>query len=130
MYTFVDDRGEPLNESAQSFIVVTPVGLSRAALAALSMVRLRASPAWPSKTSTRNWPSTCASPLPAGQSSPSSAPTAPSSRSSAGRNRPALKVKDENSEYVFDKDAIQVGIDTWRNVGMAAGRALFKSPPA
>ena len=30
---------------------------------------------------------------------------------------PVVKVKDENSEYAFDNDAIQIGIDTWRNVG-------------
>jgi len=27
---------------------------------------------------------------------------------------PVLKVKDENSEYAFDNDAIQLGIDAWR----------------
>ena len=27
---------------------------------------------------------------------------------------PVLKVKDENSEFAFDNDAIQLGIDAWR----------------
>jgi len=30
---------------------------------------------------------------------------------------PQIKVKDETSEYAFDNDAIQVGIDSWRNGG-------------
>lgn len=30
---------------------------------------------------------------------------------------PQIKSKDENSEYAFDNDAIQVGIDSWRNGG-------------
>jgi phage major head subunit gpT-like protein len=30
---------------------------------------------------------------------------------------PQIKVKDENSEFAFDNDAVQFGIDTWRNVG-------------
>jgi phage major head subunit gpT-like protein len=31
--------------------------------------------------------------------------------------KPKLKVKGEGSEYEFDNDAHQYGIDTWRNVG-------------
>jgi phage major head subunit gpT-like protein len=27
---------------------------------------------------------------------------------------PVLKLKDENSEFAFDNDAIQIGIDAWR----------------
>ncbi len=30
---------------------------------------------------------------------------------------PNLKVKDENSEFAFDNDAMQLGIDAWRNAG-------------
>ena len=28
-----------------------------------------------------------------------------------------VKMKDESSEYAFDNDAIQIGVDAWRNVG-------------
>ena len=28
-----------------------------------------------------------------------------------------VKMKDENSEFAFDNDAIQIGIDSWRNAG-------------
>ena len=30
---------------------------------------------------------------------------------------PVVKMKDENSEFAFDNDAIQIGIDAWRAVG-------------
>lgn len=36
MLSFVDDRGEPMNENANSFLVMVPVGLLKAALGAVS----------------------------------------------------------------------------------------------
>jgi phage major head subunit gpT-like protein len=30
---------------------------------------------------------------------------------------PVVKMKDETSEYAFDNDAIQIGIDSWRAAG-------------
>ena len=30
---------------------------------------------------------------------------------------PTVKLKDENSDFAFDNDAIQIGTDAWRNVG-------------
>lgn len=119
MYTFKDDRGEPLNETAAAFMVHVPVGLSQSTLAALSMVRQAAA----STFALENF----------------SIRAAINPRLTAGgwtdkfvvnrtdgsvkplirqeETAPTMKVKDENSEFAFDNDAIQVGIDTWRNVG-------------
>lgn len=119
MYKFVDDKGEPLNETASSFMVLVPVGLSQAALAALSMVRAAAastfaidnfniSVALNPRLTAAGWTDKFVTVRTDGSIKPfiRQEETAPS-----------LKVKDENSEFAFDNDAIQVGIDTWRNVG-------------
>ena len=119
MYKFVDDKGEPLNETASSFMVLVPVGLSQAALAALSMVRAAAastfaidnfniSVALNPRLTAAGWTDKFVTIRTDGSIKPfiRQEETAPS-----------LKVKDENSEFAFDNDAIQVGIDTWRNVG-------------
>lgn len=119
MYKFVDDKGEPLNETASSFMVLVPVGLSQSALAALSMVRAAAastfaidnfniSVALNPRLTAAGWTDKFVTVRTDGSIKPfiRQEETAPS-----------LKVKDENSEFAFDNDAIQVGIDTWRNVG-------------
>ena len=119
MYGFKDDVGEPLNENAASFMVVLPVGLSQAALAALSMVRA----AGASTFAVENFNIALAmNPrlTSAGWTDKFSIFRADGSVKPLIRQEetaPTLKVKDENSEYAFDNDAIQVGIDTWRNVG-------------
>lgn len=119
MYKFVDDKGEPINETASSFMVLVPVGLSQSALAALSMVRAAAastfaidnfniSVALNPRLTAAGWTDKFVTVRTDGSIKPfiRQEETAPS-----------LKVKDENSEFAFDNDAIQVGIDTWRNVG-------------
>lgn len=119
MYTFVDDQGEPLNENAASFMVVTPVGLSQAALAALSMVRqagvtsmaienFNIQQAINPRLTSAGWTDKFTIFRTDGSVKP---------LIRQEETAPALKVKDEASEYAFDNDAIQVGIDTWRNVG-------------
>lgn len=119
MYTFKDDRGEPINEDASSFLVMVPVGLSQAALAALSMVRqagvssfavdnfdvrLAINP----RLTAASWTDKFVVVRTDGSIKP---------LIRQEETMPELKVKDENSEYAFDNDAIQLGLDTWRNVG-------------
>lgn len=119
MYGFKDDVGEPLNENAASFMVVVPVGLSQAALSALSMVRAAGAStfavenfnialAMNPRLTSAGWTDKFAIFRADGSIKP---------LIRQEETAPTLKVKDENSEYAFDNDAIQVGIDTWRNVG-------------
>ncbi len=119
MYVFVDDQGEPLNEMASEFLVLVPVGLSAATLAALSMVRA----AGASTFAMENFQVRAAvNPrLTAGGWTDkfvtlrTDGSVKPFIRQE--ETAPDLKVKDETSEFAFDNDAIQIGIDTWRNVG-------------
>lgn len=119
MYKFVDDRGEPLNETASQFMVLVPVGLSNATMSALSMVRAAAASTFSMENFTiraavnprltmGGWTDKFVTMRTDGSVKP---------LIRQEETAPALKVKDENSEYAFDNDAIQVGIDTWRNVG-------------
>lgn len=119
MYKFVDDKGEPLNETASSFMVLVPVGLSQAALAALSMVRAAAASTFAidnfnigvalnPRLTAAGWTDKFVTVRTDGSIKPFIRQE---------ETAPGLKVKDENSEFAFDNDAIQVGIDTWRNVG-------------
>lgn len=119
MYTFVDDQGEPINEDAQSFLVMVPVGLSQSALAALSMVRAAAASTFAidnfnislavnPRLTAAGWTDEFVTVRTDGSIKP---------LIRQEETSPELKVKDESSEFAFDNDAIQVGIDTWRNVG-------------
>lgn len=119
LHTFVDDQREPLNELASQFLVMVPVGLSDAARSGLSMaraagpstfeidgmsIRLAVNPrltaaGWTDKFTT--W-----------RTDGSIKPLIRQEETA-----PRLKIKDEDSEFAFDNDAIQIGIDTWRNVG-------------
>ena len=119
MYTFVDDRGEPLNEDAAKFALVVPVGLSQAGLAALSMVRTAAASTFavenldislainPRLTSA-GWTDKFVTVRTDGSIKPFIRQE---------ETTPTLKMQDENSGFAFDNDAIQLGLDTWRNVG-------------
>ncbi len=119
MMSFVDDQGEPLNETAQSFVVLVPVGLSQAAAAALSAVRqagmssfkmdnFQISAAVNPRLTTAGWTDKFVVVRADGSVKPFIRQE---------ETAPDLKVKGEDSEYAFDNKAIQVGIDTWRNVG-------------
>lgn len=119
IYGFKDDQGEPMNENAREFVVVTPVPLYHAYAAAASLAfvdngnsnflpaskdfALRVVPnarlTWTDKVAVYR----ADSPIKAfirQQETPIQ-----------------LKVKGEGSEFEFDNDAHQYGIDTWRNVG-------------
>ena len=119
---FKDDQGEPMNENANSFLVMVPLVFLNSALNAV------APPERSSQTA-----ASALTPLQAGVSIEVVANT----RLSAWTDRfpvfrtdsevkalirqeetaVQLKVKGDGSEYEFDNDAHQYGIDTWRNVG-------------
>ena len=118
-FVLKDDQGEPINEDARSFLVMVPVGLAPAASAALSRtnevgpgmfnidgftVGLAVNP----RLTAGGWTDEFATFRTDGSIKP---------LIRQEEKTPEIKVKDENSEYAFDNDAIQVGIDTWRNVG-------------
>lgn len=116
--SFVDDRGEPMNEMASQFAVLVPTSLYFAALSALRM---------PMGTGVGEQPI----------SAPLSVSAVQNSRLNTwtdsfavfrtdGSVKPLirqqetgaeLKVKAEGSDFEFDNDAHQYGIDAWRNVG-------------
>jgi len=118
-FTFKDDQGEPINEDAKSFLVMVPVGLAPAARSALSglndigagmftldgfNVNLVVNP----RLTSGGWTDEFVTFRTDGSIKP---------LIRQEETVPAIKLKDENSEFAFDNDAIQIGIDTWRNAG-------------
>lgn len=117
MFGFVDDQGEPINENASSFLVMVPVGLSMATQSALSMVRTAAASTFDVENFTIR-----AAVNPRLSTWTDKFVTFRTDGSVKAlirqeETKPQLKVKDENSEFAFDNDATQYGIDTWRNTG-------------
>jgi len=119
MFTYVDDQGEPINENASQFLVMVPVGLSMATQAALSTVRQAAASTFAienfqiraainPRLTASGWTDKFVTFRVDGSIKP---------LIRQEETKPNLKVKDENSEFAFDNDAVQFGIDTWRNVG-------------
>lgn len=116
MYGFKDDQGEPLNEMANQFLVMVPVGLSQAALAALSMVRMAAASTFAVENLdirlVQNPRLTAAGWTTKFVVFRADGFIRPLIRQE--ETAPQLKVKDENSEFAFDTDKVQFGIDSWR----------------
>lgn len=118
--SFKDNQGEPMNENAQSFLVVVPVSLYLTAAAAVASVINGALPndMNPSQISglridvkmnpRLTWTDKFAI-------FRTDSPIKAFIRQSETEGM--LKIKDERSEFAFDNDAIQIGIDAWRNVG-------------
>lgn len=118
--SFKDDQGQPMNQGARRFLVVVPVGLYLTAVAAVSQL-------------TTNQLAPNLNPnLIAGlnidiQMDPRSAWTdtfalfrTDAATKALIRQRETdtmLKAKAEGSEFEFDNDAWQFGIDAWRGVG-------------
>ncbi len=118
-YVFKDDQGEPINEDAKAFHFILPVGLMAAGQAALSRTNVKGpgifeadgfqlsmsvnprltSGGWTDKFATFRTDGSIKSLI------------------RQEETAPAIKVKDEKSEFAFDNKAIQIGIDTSRNVG-------------
>lgn len=120
IHTLVDDQGEPLNEDANAFHVMVPNGLATSTRSALSTMRA-AGPATvemdgftvtmsvnPRLTTAGSWTDKFVT----FRTDGSIKPLIIQNETDAD-----VKMKDESSEFAFDHDAIQVGIDAWRNVG-------------
>lgn len=118
---FKDDQGEPMNSDARSFLVYVPVGLMQAAMTAI------ATPAQVAETQTALQGMRQGGFSIGVEVDPRSAWTA---NFAVFRTDSAvkpfirqeemsaeLKMKWLDSEYCFDNDAVQVGIDSWRRVG-------------
>ncbi len=118
--SFKDDQGEPMNESARRFLVVVPVGLYLIAVSAVSTLvtaalqnnlnpNLIAGLTVDVQMNTRlTWTDSFAifrtdSPIKA--------------FIIQTEQETELKAKAEGSEFEFDNDAWQFGIDNWRGVG-------------
>ena len=117
MMMFVDDQGEPINENANEFLIMLPVSLSMAAQSALTMARVAAASTF--AVENLNIRAAINPRLTTWTDKFATFRTDGSIKSLIRQEetKPMLKVKDENSEYAFDNDAVQFGIDTWRNVG-------------
>ena len=118
-FTFKDDKGEPINENARAFHVMVPVGLAAAARSALATTNVEGPGIFnidgfsvALSVNTRltggGWTDEFVTFRTDGSIKP---------LIRQEETVPTLKVKDENSDYAFDNDAIEVGLDTWRNVG-------------
>jgi len=115
--SFKDDRGRPMNSNAKKFLVTVPVGLYMPAISAITPATLQAlqqniNPAQAAGLQIDvqmipelTWTDSFAvwrtdSPI--------------KGLIRQNETDPVVKMKDENSEFAFDNDAIQIGIDAWR----------------
>ena len=116
---FKDDRGEPMNENASTFLVIVPVSLYATAIAAVALPIvdngnsnvLPANGKWKIEVQANarlTWTDRFAI---------FRTDAATKALIRQQETPVQLKVKAEGSEFEFDYDAHQYGIDTWRNVG-------------
>ncbi len=118
---FVDDQAEPMNEDAKSFLVMVPVSLMNNALQAV------ATPAQVAETQSALQAmkgkfniDVAVNPRLSDWTASFAVFRTDSEVKPFIRQKETgvmLKVKGEGSEFEFDNDAHQYGIDTWRNVG-------------
>lgn len=118
--SFLDDQGEPMNENAMGFSVIVPTSLYMTALAAVSMAANGnlAQNLDPDKFTGMDisvhmnprltWTDSFAI-------FRTDSPIKGLIRQSEMEQ--SLKAKAEGSEYEFDNDAWQFGVDSWRNTG-------------
>ncbi|CAH1387027.1 Mu-like prophage major head subunit gpT family protein [Candidatus Nitrotoga sp. M5] len=117
---FRDDKGEPMNESASEFVVVVPTSLYLTALSAVTNATLTSG----AFNILPNVPGLRISVQMNARLSSWSSQFAVFRTDGAVKGlirqqetEGELKAKAEGSEFEFDNDAWQFGIDTWRNVG-------------
>jgi len=115
--SFKDDRGRPMNTNAKRFLVTVPVGLYLTAVAAVSVLTTAA-------LQQNLNPNMIAGLVVDVQMMPeltwtdsfavwrTDSPIKGLIRQN--ETSPQVKLKGEDSEYAFDNDAIQIGIDAWR----------------
>lgn len=115
---FKDDQGEPMNENARSFLVMVPMSLYIMAQKAISMPigtgvsELMAPPDVSISVAMNARLSTWTSSLAVFRTDGNIKPFIRQQETEV-----ELKAKAEGSEYEFDNDAHQYGVDAWRNVG-------------
>lgn len=119
--SFKDDQGEPMNESASEFVVVVPTSMYLTALSAVTVLTMNAgafnilaqipglrvsvqmnarlNASWTAQFAVFRTDGSVKSMI--------------RQEETSGE----LKAKAEGSEYEFDNDAWQFGVDSWRNVG-------------
>jgi phage major head subunit gpT-like protein len=117
---FKDDQGEPMNENASSFMVLTPPAtylIAQAAVSAQSLTAIAQNlvPSLPANMRIdvqMNARSTWTTKIGVWRTD------SPIKGLIRQQETPVeLKAKAEGSEFEFDNDAWQFGIDSWRNVG-------------
>lgn len=115
---FKDDQGEPLNETATAFQVMAPVSLAQIAMEAVTpqfvagannmLQRPEGLTINVAANARLTWTDTFA----VFRTDGSVKPLIRQEETAV-----QMKAKAEGSEYEFDNDAHQYGVDTWRNVG-------------
>lgn len=115
-----DDRGRPMNQSANGFLVLAPTSLYLTAAQAVSMVTT-------ANSAVANLNANVLSRFSIGVEMNSELDTwtdkfaifRTDNRIKAlirqSETTPALMSKDESSDFAFDHKAVQIGLDTWRN---------------
>lgn len=119
---FVDDENEPMNELATQFLVMTPLNLWKSAVSAVSQTRQITDDQ--SQIVYEGYDISVASNVrldKAGWDDKFVVFRTDSNVSALIRQQETevgtLKAKAEGSEFEFDNDAHQYGVDVWRNVG-------------
>lgn len=120
MMGFVDDQGEPMNETANQFLVMVPVSLHNVFLQAVATpVQIDASQTVLTAlkqsfniTVVTNARLTWTDKFVTFRTDSAIKPLIRQEETGV-----MLKAKAEGSEYEFDHEAHQYGVDTWRNVG-------------
>ena len=113
---FKDDQGEPMNEMAQNFVVMVPVSLWQLASSAFVRPVTDINQIVPANMNI----SVVANARLSSWTEAFALFRTDSEVSAFIRQQETgveLKAKAEGSEYEFDNDAHQYGVDTWRNVG-------------
>lgn len=121
--SLLDDRGEPLNEGAQEFLCMVPAGLAMVALAAVAGLPTAAAQQNLNPNLLKNFRITVAVNVrltAAGWTDKfvmfrTDSPIKALIRQS--EQEIELKMKAEGSEFEFDNDAWQFGLDGWRGAG-------------
>ncbi len=118
--SFKDDRGRPMNSNARAFLVVVPVGLWIAAVSAVSSITTAAL----QMNVNPNVLAALGSMRVSVEMNPeltwtdsfavfrTDSPIKAIIRQE--EQAPVTKLKGEDSDFAFDNDAIQIGIDAWR----------------
>lgn len=116
---FKDDQGEPMNEDASSFLVMVPMSIYQTALQAVATpMQVAASQTAFSEIQRKFSIDVAPNPRSTWTANFATFRTDGEVKSLIRQEETAvqLKVKGEGSEFEFDNDAHQYGVDTWRNV--------------